>query len=865
MAILSITSGTPQQLGVVQITPVTQDCFTYFQYNITANNGDSININLTGNHYEAKVNNIGVVTNFNDSINTIYNSSGQLYVSFLLLNSGITDIKSTATITITNVSTGYYHSQIVTRDNDTANCYKNENIVTKTSDLFNDGTSGTSSFIEFSNLDLVPTDNSTNPVESNGIFDAIEISKIASNINITPYKTLGSTNVQNIIHELKDELDGISLGGGYMLTSVYDTNSNNKVDLAENSELLNNIASTSFARVDASNIFTTGGTLTLNDNVTLNFGTGLDSKITHNGTSLLIDSVSNIIFRSDNASTENIIYNPVADSITFNIPITIQDDAYDADWNGNLTVPTKNALYDQLETIAAGGEVNTASNLGTGTGIYASKSLADLRFKSLVAGTNITITNDSNNITINSTGAASSTWGSITGTLSSQTDLNTVLIAKPSLNTLSNTSGYLHINRSSTDPALFINQLNTGPIARFFKGSTSTSQSGIAQVEITSAGDIISTGIYYGNGSGLTNVNATTLDNLDSIVFVRTNAQTIRTAGNLIQNDNIKLQLGTGLDFSLYHNGSANYIDLANGNLIIRDNSTERFIFERTTGVLQLQRKLLINDVITNDWGIRLDTDNINYSGLFNISGNFELHLRNAGDTSAGTLGTDGVGGIVLTSSGGFKNDKYYIGLTANAAQSSRYWRIDTTVDDPNLSFALEAAPGADSFTKKYTLHYTGTPTNNTDLVTKAYTDSLTTKTDITVSPVITTQITNGTGSLLIIGTTTANLVKTNGIGYLQVNIAFSGTITLDPGEYYYCRITITNIDNSFGETFGVTVVPLYGQFSGGYPGSIYSVTGTLTNNALIFDLYYLAASSNIGSIAVTPTNGYVAGVTQLV
>lgn len=49
------------------------------------------------------------------------------------------------------------------------------------------------------------------------------------------------------------------------------------------------------------------------------------------------------------------------------------------------------------------GETNTASNLGAGEGVFAQKTGADLEFKSLVAGTNVTITSDANEITINST------------------------------------------------------------------------------------------------------------------------------------------------------------------------------------------------------------------------------------------------------------------------------------------------------------------------------------------------------------------------------------------------------------------------------------------------------------------------------
>lgn len=50
------------------------------------------------------------------------------------------------------------------------------------------------------------------------------------------------------------------------------------------------------------------------------------------------------------------------------------------------------------------GESNTASNLGAGTGVFASKSGVDLRFKSLVAGSNISLSSDANSVTISATG-----------------------------------------------------------------------------------------------------------------------------------------------------------------------------------------------------------------------------------------------------------------------------------------------------------------------------------------------------------------------------------------------------------------------------------------------------------------------------
>jgi hypothetical protein len=53
---------------------------------------------------------------------------------------------------------------------------------------------------------------------------------------------------------------------------------------------------------------------------------------------------------------------------------------------------------------------------------------------------------------------------------------------------------------------------------------------------------------------------------------------------NLTVND--ILRFGTSDDWELFHNGTSNFMDLNVGNLIIRDNTTTRFTFERTTGNL---------------------------------------------------------------------------------------------------------------------------------------------------------------------------------------------------------------------------------------------------------------------------------------
>ena len=53
------------------------------------------------------------------------------------------------------------------------------------------------------------------------------------------------------------------------------------------------------------------------------------------------------------------------------------------------------------------GEVNTASNVGAGEGVFKQKTGVDLEFKSLVAGSSISIVSGTDDITINATGSAS--------------------------------------------------------------------------------------------------------------------------------------------------------------------------------------------------------------------------------------------------------------------------------------------------------------------------------------------------------------------------------------------------------------------------------------------------------------------------
>src|SRR5210317_1039168 len=63
------------------------------------------------------------------------------------------------------------------------------------------------------------------------------------------------------------------------------------------------------------------------------------------------------------------------------------------------------------------------------------------------------------------------------------------------------------------------------------------------------------------------NVDADTLDGVNSTSFLRSDAEDIKTSGNLKFNDNIKLTFGTSNDAEIFHNGSDTVIDTDTGRM----------------------------------------------------------------------------------------------------------------------------------------------------------------------------------------------------------------------------------------------------------------------------------------------------------
>ena len=99
----------------------------------------------------------------------------------------------------------------------------------------------------------------------------------------------------------------------------------------------------------------------------------------------------------------------------------------------NITLTDDGSNNITIDATGGSGEVNTASNLGAGEGVFAQKTGVDLEFKSLVAGTNITLTAAADTVTIDAAGGsgASGIFGiaDATGTYTYYSDLDTAITA----------------------------------------------------------------------------------------------------------------------------------------------------------------------------------------------------------------------------------------------------------------------------------------------------------------------------------------------------------------------------------------------------------------------------------------------------
>ena len=235
-------------------------------------------------------------------------------------------------------------------------------------------------------------------------------------------------------------------------------------------------------------------------------------------------------------------------------------------------------------------------------------------------------------------------WGEITGTLSDQTDLQSALDGKE--NTFSKNTGF---NKNLGTTAGTVSE---GNHTHTFSSLTSkpTTIAGYGITDFNSLGDA------RWLGTAGTAANSALFNGLSSSQFLRRDIADTKTSGNLSFADGVRLEFGTGSDVSgIYSSGGNTIFSLYTNDLEIRDNSTNRFTFGRTTGDFSLGGHIQLNDYRSLKLGTGSQNVNI-YSSGSNIEVDLvdvDFRIRNSG---VGTLVTFGrtTGSITATGSGIF-------------------------------------------------------------------------------------------------------------------------------------------------------------------------------------------------------------------
>ena len=146
----------------------------------------------------------------------------------------------------------------------------------------------------------------------------------------------------------------------------------------------------------------------------VNLGSGaevFESKVSPNlrfrtltaGTGIFLQQNANDIVITNNATGEANTSSNAGTGAGLALPKNVFDLPFKSIKAGTNITIIENP--EDIEIIAASaGEANTASNLGAGQGLFAQKVGVDLQFKSIIAGTNITISQTGTDITINAAG-----------------------------------------------------------------------------------------------------------------------------------------------------------------------------------------------------------------------------------------------------------------------------------------------------------------------------------------------------------------------------------------------------------------------------------------------------------------------------
>lgn len=141
-------------------------------------------------------------------------------------------------------------------------------------------------------------------------------------------------------------------------------------------------------------------------------------------------------------------------------PLTVPDQAYGVSWNGSLSVPTKNAVYDKIESLVLGGGSVTSVNGETGIVVLNQDEVLDgTTYKQYSQTEKIKLSGVATGATANSPDATLLARANHTGSqaISTVTDLQSTLDTKANSNAVVGNTGNETINGTKTfssDPVI---------------------------------------------------------------------------------------------------------------------------------------------------------------------------------------------------------------------------------------------------------------------------------------------------------------------------------------------------------------------------------------------------------------------------
>ena len=168
--------------------------------------------------------------------------------------------------------------------------------------------------------------------------------------------------------------------------------------------------------------------------------------------------------------------------------------------------------------------------------------------------------------TVTNVGSASTNW-----VLTRATDADSYAPSDP--DSLGQGDAFFVLEGTAGAGELYV--MNTEGTITF--GTTNITFTQVAATAVYTAGTGLTlTGTEFAaDGANITNVDAVTLDGIDSSQFLRSDTVDTKTAGNLNFSDNVKAQFGDSSDLQIYHDGTNSFInDAGTGNLAIQSNGT---------------------------------------------------------------------------------------------------------------------------------------------------------------------------------------------------------------------------------------------------------------------------------------------------